>query len=410
MQVASLGLIKAIDRFDPAKGTRFSSFAVPTILGELKRHFRDRGWALHVPRTIQDRTLRITRETERLSTTLGRAPTAAELGDALGLTVEEVIEAEAAASAYRTDSLDAPGDEDGAPLVDLIGADDEQFALVDERTTLAVSWRGLPRAQRQVLRLRFVEDLTQREIGERIGYLADARLAAAAGGDRQPAARLTSPQGSSSPAHVQRGHLAQRVQLGVGLGVRVLQRDARAELDVLADRVAERRIVRQPGGVERRHVELDEPRPLLLGDPEAAVDGDQVREPQLAREPVGPAERLGGERGQVVDVLRPARPEQRLQQRVAQHAGVEDVLEPVERRLAAGVLEQRGHPTQGNRHARRWSMVKSSSHASPSGDASQRPSMRSSPTVARKRWWNASSEKSGSSRWSVQSVPSNVIR
>ena len=170
VQVASLGLIKAIDRFDPAKGTRFSSFAVPTILGELKRHFRDRGWALHVPRTIQDRTLRITRETERLSTTLGRAPTAAELGDALGLTVEEVIEAEAAASAYRTDSLDAPGDEDGAPLVDLLGADDEQFALVDERTTLAVSWRGLPRAQRQVLRLRFVEDLTQREIGERIGY------------------------------------------------------------------------------------------------------------------------------------------------------------------------------------------------------------------------------------------------
>ena len=170
VQVATLGLIKAIDRFDPAKGTRFSSFAVPTILGELKRHFRDRGWALHVPRTIQDRTLRITRETERLSTTLGRAPTAAELGEALGLTVEEVIEAEAAASAYRTDSLDAPGDEDGAPLVDLLGADDEQFALVDERTTLAVSWRGLPRAQRQVLRLRFVEDLTQREIGERIGY------------------------------------------------------------------------------------------------------------------------------------------------------------------------------------------------------------------------------------------------
>ena len=170
VQVASLGLIKAIDRFDPAKGTRFSSFAVPTILGELKRHFRDRGWALHVPRTIQDRTLRLTQATERLGATLGRAPTAAELADALDLTLEEVIEAEAAASAFRTDSLDAPGDEDGAPLVDLIGADDEQFALVDERTTLAVSWRRLPRTQRQVLRLRFAEDLTQREIGERIGY------------------------------------------------------------------------------------------------------------------------------------------------------------------------------------------------------------------------------------------------
>ena len=170
VQVASIGLIKAIDRFDPARGLRFSSFAVPTILGELKRHFRDRGWALHVPRTIQDRTLRITRTTERMGATLGRAPTAAELGEALGLTAEEVIEAEAASSAYRTDSLDAPGDEDGAPLVDLIGADDEQFALVEERTTLAVSWRALPRAQRQVLRLRFVEDLTQREIGERIGY------------------------------------------------------------------------------------------------------------------------------------------------------------------------------------------------------------------------------------------------
>ena len=154
----------------PGAGLRFSSFAVPTILGELKRHFRDRGWALHVPRTIQDRTLRITRATERLGATLGRAPTAAELGEALRPDRRGGDRGEAAASAYRTDSLDAPGDEDGAPLVDLLGADDEQFALVEERTTLAVSWRALPRAQRQVLRLRFVEDLTQREIGERIGY------------------------------------------------------------------------------------------------------------------------------------------------------------------------------------------------------------------------------------------------
>ena len=108
MQVACVGLIKAIDRFEPARGAKLSSFAVPTILGELKRHFRDKTWALHVPRGLQDLSLRLTRETERMATSLGRSPTAGELSRATGLSVEAVLEGQAAGSAYGASSLDEP--------------------------------------------------------------------------------------------------------------------------------------------------------------------------------------------------------------------------------------------------------------------------------------------------------------
>jgi RNA polymerase sigma-B factor len=173
LQVACVGLIKAIDRFEPGRGAKLSSFAVPTILGELKRHFRDKTWALHVPRGLQDLSLKLTRENERLAKTLGRSPTVAELSEATGLSAEEVLEGQSAGSAYGASSLDEPveaGEEDSAPLIEMLGHDDDQLALVEDRLEMVAAWRELPPVQREVLRLRFIEDLTQREIGDRIGY------------------------------------------------------------------------------------------------------------------------------------------------------------------------------------------------------------------------------------------------
>jgi RNA polymerase sigma-B factor len=173
LQVASLGLIKAIDRFDPDRGTKFSSYAAPTILGELKRHFRDKGWALHVPRDLQERTLVVSRETEVLSGRLGRSPKPREVASAIGCSVEEVLEAQQAAASYEAASLDAPTarDDDGvAPLVELLGGEDAAYDLVAERDAIASGWNELPDLECSVLELRFTHGFNQREIGERIGY------------------------------------------------------------------------------------------------------------------------------------------------------------------------------------------------------------------------------------------------
>jgi RNA polymerase sigma-B factor len=173
LQVASLGLIKAIDRFEPERGTKFSSYAAPTILGELKRHFRDKGWALHVPRDLQERTLAVNRETELLSKSLGRSPRVREVAQTLGCSVEEVLEAQEAAASYEAASLNAPTsreDDDAAELVDLLGGEDGAYDLVESRDAIASTWRALPEIERNVLELRFMHDLTQREIGDRIGY------------------------------------------------------------------------------------------------------------------------------------------------------------------------------------------------------------------------------------------------
>ena len=172
-QVASLGLIKAIDRFEPGRGTKFTSYAAPTILGELKRHFRDKGWALHVPRDLQERTLAVSRATERLSTQLGRSPKVREVAVEIGCSAESVLEAQEASASYEAASLDAPTsreDVEAAPLVDLLGDEDTSYELVESRQAIANTWRALPEVERQVLELRFMHDLTQREIGERIGY------------------------------------------------------------------------------------------------------------------------------------------------------------------------------------------------------------------------------------------------
>jgi RNA polymerase sigma-B factor len=173
LQVACLGLIKAIDRFDPDRGTKFTSYAAPTILGELKRHFRDKGWALRVPRDLQERALAVIREAEALSKELGRSPKPREVARAVGCSVEEVLEAQQAAASYEAASLDAPtarDDNESASLVDMLGGEDVAYELIEARDAIASTWKTLPDVERSVLELRFVHDLNQSEIGERIGY------------------------------------------------------------------------------------------------------------------------------------------------------------------------------------------------------------------------------------------------
>jgi RNA polymerase sigma-B factor len=173
VQVASLGLLKAIDRFDPERGHRFTSFAAPTILGELKRHFRDKGWGVHVPRDLQERALKMGRKKERLAQLLGRSPTLQELAEALGCPLEEVLEASEVVRNYEPASLDAPvarEDEETSALVELIGGEEEGFELAEKREAIARTWNELSELERRVVALRCVHDMTQREIGEQIGY------------------------------------------------------------------------------------------------------------------------------------------------------------------------------------------------------------------------------------------------
>jgi RNA polymerase sigma-B factor len=172
VQVAALGLLKAIDRFDPERGIAFSSFAVPTITGELKRYFRDHGWAVRVPRDLQERSLLIDRTSERLTRSLGRAPTAAELADAMGLDVELVVEALQTATAHRPDRLDAPADADDEHAdrtrVTLV-TEEAGYATAEAAATLEPLLARLDPRQRLVLQLRFEDDLIQTEIASLIG-------------------------------------------------------------------------------------------------------------------------------------------------------------------------------------------------------------------------------------------------
>jgi len=172
VQVASLGLLKAIDRYDPERGHAFQSFAVPTILGEMRRYFRDSGWAIHVPRGAQERALKVRDAQERISNERGHSPTVNQLAQYLELDTEQVIDALQAIQAYETVSLDAPrpgGEEDGASYGELIGSDDERYELVELDATLASVMGQIPARQRSILRMRFMEDLTQTEIAEKIG-------------------------------------------------------------------------------------------------------------------------------------------------------------------------------------------------------------------------------------------------
>jgi RNA polymerase sigma-B factor len=167
-QVAALGLVKAIDRFDLGRDVRFTTFAVPTIAGEIKRHFRDRGWMLRVPREVQELTSRISVTRDRLTRETGRSPSVEDLAKAAHVTVEQILEALGAADAYRALSLDEPLG-DGLDAFDSIGGDDDGFERVEQRHMLRSGLTHLPMREREILHLRFYEGLTQREIADRIG-------------------------------------------------------------------------------------------------------------------------------------------------------------------------------------------------------------------------------------------------
>ncbi|MBI5106364.1 MAG: SigB/SigF/SigG family RNA polymerase sigma factor [Solirubrobacterales bacterium] len=172
LQVASLGLVKAVDRFDCTRQVAFSSYAVPTILGEIKRHFRDRTWAVRVPRDLQELALKADRLVSDLTRELHRAPTVTELAERLEVSEEQVLEALEAAGAYRATSFDAPRGaeaEPGETLADSVGGEEEGFDQAEDRATLDQLMGSLTPREREVLRLRFEEDLTQAEIGARIG-------------------------------------------------------------------------------------------------------------------------------------------------------------------------------------------------------------------------------------------------
>ena len=172
LQVASLGLVKAVDRFDSERGTAFSSFAVPTILGELKRYFRDLGWSVHVPRGAQEMALRVEDAYQKLTAKDGRAPSVGLLAEYTELSIEDVLDGLETAAAHHSVSLDAPHDdgEGGAgTLADTFGEEDERFELVDASVTISAAAQSLSARERRVLILRFVEDRTQTQIAELIG-------------------------------------------------------------------------------------------------------------------------------------------------------------------------------------------------------------------------------------------------
>jgi RNA polymerase sigma-B factor len=172
LQVASLGLVKAIDRFDPTREIAFSSFAVPTILGELKRYFRDAGWSAHVPRRAQETALKVQDAKHRLTAQTNRSPSVAELAEYLELSIEDVVEALETAAAHHATSLEAPiddGDPESGLLSDAFGETDAGFERVEATATIGAAARHLSDRERTVIALRFLEDRTQAEIARRIG-------------------------------------------------------------------------------------------------------------------------------------------------------------------------------------------------------------------------------------------------
>jgi len=173
VQVGMIGLIKAIDRFELSREVEFTTFAVPYIVGEIKRFFRDTSWAVHVPRRLQEARVELAKATEELSTRLGRTPTVRELAELMSLTEEEVTEARLASNGYNSSSLDAAlsGDnEDGdVALADFIGSEDPAMELVEDFHALAPLIADLDERDRQIIHLRFVEELTQAQIGEHLG-------------------------------------------------------------------------------------------------------------------------------------------------------------------------------------------------------------------------------------------------
>ena len=168
-QVAAIGLLNAIDRFDPDFGSRFVSFAVPTITGELKKHFRDIGWGTRVPRRMKEISMLSRRANEELSQRLGRSPTIEEVADEIEVDVDDVVEAAALGSAYRPDALDAPLQGEDLTRKDRLGDEDGRVEMVVDLAALRPLLERQTERRRRIIELRFYEDLTQRQIAERIG-------------------------------------------------------------------------------------------------------------------------------------------------------------------------------------------------------------------------------------------------
>ena len=171
LQVASLGLLQAIDRFDPAAGTPFAGFAKPTILGELKRHLRDKVWTVRVPRPLHDRIAEIERAVDAITEETGRSPSVAEIASWMDVEPTAVLEALEADRDRRMVSLDATAaeEEGGAPKVETIGREDARFGRVEDRAAVAAAIRVLEEPDHELLRMRFAEELSQREIAGRLG-------------------------------------------------------------------------------------------------------------------------------------------------------------------------------------------------------------------------------------------------
>jgi RNA polymerase sigma-B factor len=169
-QVASLGLLKAIERYDPARGIAFTSFAVPTITGELRRYFRDFGWSVRVPRSLQELSARVDAVVEELSGELGRTPTTQEIAARCGESSERILEALATRTAHRPDSLDRPmADEERSAAPRAVGTHEEGYARAERSADMDRMLARLPERTEAIMRLRFEQDLTQREIADRVG-------------------------------------------------------------------------------------------------------------------------------------------------------------------------------------------------------------------------------------------------
>ena len=170
VQVGSIGLIKAVDRFDVDRGVDFASYAVPTIVGEIRRHFRDKAWAMHVPRRLKELSLRLSRTLDQLTVELGRSPTIAELAGAAGVEEEEAIDALDSMNAYATRSLHAPFEEGSDDsLAEKLGADDQGYTEVEDGALVSAGLDALDERERQIVELRFFHELTQSQIASQVG-------------------------------------------------------------------------------------------------------------------------------------------------------------------------------------------------------------------------------------------------
>src|SRR4051812_30837668 len=200
MQAASLGLYKAVDRYDPGRGTSLNAYAMPMMAGEVRRWLRDHAWAVRPPRGLQERTLSVRRAADELEQRLGHKPNVDELARATRLTLEEVVEAQVAGRALSAVSLEAgrQEDEEGHPLHETLGSPDPDLQLIPDRATLDSAIRQLPMRDRTILRLRYQEDLTQVAIGERLG-MSQMTVSRALGRLRPRPRGLRRHQGAAPP-------------------------------------------------------------------------------------------------------------------------------------------------------------------------------------------------------------------